>query len=144
VIQLRGYHYFNKNREGATFVRDTLIKNLEEGTVTLAGPDGKEEEVKISKLGVSHPLLVEYEAIRPEEVDDPDAPAPAAPPVRAVGAAAQRNQALDQRPKKTVQRFDFVLQFAWKPTTFEQRAAADKPASAIPSTAPVDAAGQGE
>jgi type IV pilus assembly protein PilM len=145
VIQLRGYHYFNKNKEGAGFVRDTLIKNLEEGTVMLAGPDGREQEVKISKLGVSHPLLVETERIRPEEIDDPNAPPPAAPPVRAVGGVAQRNQAVDQRPKKTVQRFDFVLQFAWKPTTFEQRAAADKPVSATPSTAPAgEAPGQGE
>jgi type IV pilus assembly protein PilM len=144
VIQLRGYHYHNKNKEGAAFVRETLIKDLEEGTVMLAGPDGKEQEVQISKLGVSYPLLVETERIRPQEIDDPDAAPAAAPPPRAIGAVGQRNQAVEQRPKKTVQRFDFVLQFAWKPTTFEQRAAADNPASSTPSTPPAgEVAGEG-
>jgi len=76
VIQLTGYHYHNldQNNQTIRFVNNTLIKNLEEGTVQLPdGPDGQMIEVPLADLGISHPWVVTNEPLR-NEVIDPNAP----------------------------------------------------------------------
>jgi type IV pilus assembly protein PilM len=123
VIQLTGYHFHNTQREsqGAKYVRDTLIKRLEEGKVQLPkkGEPGVMESVDIKDLGITHPVLMISPRIDDVEIVDPfaepaEAPAVAPVPGMAAGAAP---------PAKTIKvpRFDFVVQFAWKETPISKR-----------------------
>ncbi len=103
VVQLTGYHYHNNKLEtqGSTFIRDTLIKNLREGKVLLPGKDGELAEVAVRDLGISHPVIVsEINVPRPVSIVDPNVP---------------------EAPPQDLKRFDFVLQFAWRPTPLSQR-----------------------
>lgn len=72
VVQLTGYHYHNldKTNQTARFVNNTLIKNLEEGTVELPdGPNGELVTVSFKDLGISHPWLVRGTKITEVEID---------------------------------------------------------------------------
>jgi type IV pilus assembly protein PilM len=117
VIQLKGHHFHNKNSEAGAYVIDTLIKNLEEKSITLPGKDGKPEQVKISDLGLTYPLLVNSEKLKQVEIADPAA-APAAVPMPRNGnnALAADRAAQANGPKKIVLRNDFIVQVAWQPT----------------------------
>jgi type IV pilus assembly protein PilM len=116
VIQLRGYHYHNKDIRGTNwgpgFVRDTLIKNLVERKVKLRGPDGKEVEVSAKDLGISHPAVVSESIVVRDETFTLPASSQAAPTKGAAPVEA---------PTVTLKRFDFTLQFAWKPTPPSKR-----------------------
>ncbi|MEM8947233.1 MAG: type IV pilus assembly protein PilM [Planctomycetota bacterium] len=72
VVQLTGYHYHNKDRTNQTsrFVKNTLIKNLEEGFVVLPdGPDGGDVQVPFADLGISHAWIVKDSKIKKEMID---------------------------------------------------------------------------
>jgi type IV pilus assembly protein PilM len=134
VIQLTGFHYHNADKTNDTrkFVATTLLKQLEEGTVTLPdGPNGKLVEVPIKDLGISKPWLVVGKPLTPEIID-PDAglrPAgsttytPESPPPEVVGdGEAAADGAEPEKPRWfEVQKYDFVVQFIWQPTTRSQR-----------------------
>jgi type IV pilus assembly protein PilM len=113
VVQLIGYHYHNNQLEtqGSAFVRDTLIKNLREKKVMLPGKDGQPTEVAMRDLGISHPVIVsEIRMPQPVSVEDPNAvPQPDA------------NGNIVKPPPQQLKRFDFVLQFAWRPTPLSER-----------------------
>jgi type IV pilus assembly protein PilM len=63
VIELQGYHDFNVNgrNRGAQYVRDTLLKNLENMVVELPEGPGKNETrpFTLKELGITHPVLVD-------------------------------------------------------------------------------------
>lgn len=141
VIQLTGYHYHNKDQknEMARFVAGTLLKQLEEGTVELPdGPKGALIEVPIKDLGISHPWLVVGKA-KTKEVIDPDAELRGAGGAMPAYSAAAEGAAFDpsqppaigpdgnplppgEKPKWfEVEKYEFVVQFCWKPTTRSQR-----------------------
>jgi len=74
VFQLTGYHYHNldehKLNQTETFVKNTLIKNLEEGSVKLPdGPKGALVDVAFKDLGISHAWLVDGGRIEKVEID---------------------------------------------------------------------------
>lgn len=140
VVQLTGYHYYNEDRniQGATFVRRTLLKNLAEASVTVPDAAGGEPvEVKIKDLGIGYPVLVEYSQIMPDAVINPDIVAQnemmgtteggispmgaGALPSRTGGAGMEGavQQPLD--PMIRLRRFNFVVQFSWVPTPPTQR-----------------------
>jgi type IV pilus assembly protein PilM len=114
VIQLRGYHYHNKQleRQGSVFVRETLIKNLRDSKVTLPAKDGQSMELALADLGISHPVIVsEIRPLVTEQRPDPNADA---------GAKASDGQPL--APKTIdLKRFDFTVQFAWRQTPLAKR-----------------------
>ncbi len=113
VVQLIGYHYHNNNLEmqGSAFVRDTLIKNLREATIKLPGKDGQLTDVAVRELGISHPVIVSKIRVpRPVTITDPNAP-----------QKRDANGELMKAEPLELKRFDFVLQFAWKPTPLSQR-----------------------
>jgi type IV pilus assembly protein PilM len=69
VIEISGHHFHNSNPndpdnkiarddEAAQFVRKTLIKNLEDGTVTLPSSDGTPKEYTMDELGIKYPILI--------------------------------------------------------------------------------------
>lgn len=137
VIQLRGHHFHNAKGDaiGQEFVRRTLVKNLLEGSIQL--PDGDPDaagkptlrEVSFKELGISHPVVVTKRRVNDFEYD-PNAsegeetggatgrrPGPAV-----LGASRPRRpgapeEELPPAPEYwKLKRYDFVLQFAWKPT----------------------------
>ncbi len=120
VIQLAGYHYHNKNKEGfiqgAEFVRRTLIENLK-NKKDIDLPGGK---FSMKELGIEDPVLVsKITKVKPETVTDPNVTDTSTTgAVRGgVGGKGSRPGSVD------LERFDFVVQFAWKPTTLSERLA---------------------
>jgi len=72
VVQLTGYHYHNLKQSNQTrrFVNNTLIENLETGSVELPdGPGGEMVEVSFKELGITHPWLVEGTRIEDVQLD---------------------------------------------------------------------------
>jgi type IV pilus assembly protein PilM len=144
VIQLTGYHYHNKDQTNQTmrFLKDTLFKNLEEGTVML--PDGYDLEnnkvtgelieVPIKDLGISRVWLVDDKALQPEIID-PNAHLAAEGGsqtsfAQALGTEEQTpgGEAFDPTAPVDpnagmiqVSRYDFLVQFCWQPKTRSQR-----------------------
>jgi len=144
VIQLTGHHYHNKDQKNETsrFVADTLLKQLEEGFVELPdGENGQMIKVPIKDLGISHPWLV-FGKQKVKEVIDPDAElrgAGGAMPTYSSAAemagagfepgAAQPAIGPDGQPLPPgekpkwfeVEKYEFVVQYVWQPTTRKQR-----------------------
>jgi type IV pilus assembly protein PilM len=121
VIQMRGFHLFNEKLEGAQFVRDTLLKNLENGTVELpVVQNGKVtmEQVTMKELGIEYPVLLPTTGIDKREIEAEDQP---------VG--------LTGIPKVPVGQLDFIVQFVWKPTPPGHRAENAKAKKTSPSVA---------
>jgi hypothetical protein len=125
------------------FVENSLIKNLEEGTVKL--PDGYDPatkkvtgeliDVPIKDLGVSRVWLVQDKPLR-KELIDPNAQLAAEGGAQTsfdqalgldqqtVPGAAEAEAAAPPDPNAgmiEVQRYDFVVQFCWQPKTRSQR-----------------------
>jgi type IV pilus assembly protein PilM len=118
VIELEGHHFHNslprtraypstKNGgEGRNFVLNTLCRELQVGNVELPdGENGALIQVPISALGISHPVIItsnraveqSYSAAAQDELANTNAP----------GGAPQ--------PTWTLNRYDFTVQFVWKP-----------------------------
>ncbi len=118
VIQLRGCHYHNnetQESQGASYVRDTLIKNLREAKIKLLGKDGKETELPIKDLGIGYPVIVsQIRRLENEAIADPNS----AEPTRGKDAKAA---AVPESKPQIVKRFDFTLQFSWQPTPLSKR-----------------------
>jgi type IV pilus assembly protein PilM len=155
VIEMRGYHLHNnlpdKNidvgDEGEQFLRNTFIKNLENGKVTLPdGPNGEPIEVPISELGVSMPVVVTNQKTQtvtymaePSESSNGSSPTP-------VGPEALQNSGAtsDQQPKMfKLRQYDFIVQFCWqpKPRTSRLKEMAEKKAAPAGETPAATAPG---
>ncbi len=128
VIQLTGYHFHNEDDQNtnthAQYIRNTLIKNLENASVSLP-PEGK---YKLKELGIEYPVLT-YSSNKVETLSDPLTGA------GAVGGVAN--------PKPIVlKRCDFIVQMCWKETPASVRAANRKKAQEQAKQAPAVAAGK--
>ena len=109
VIQLRGHHYHNKQSEGLAYVRDTLIRNLQETKIKLVDKEGKPEELTLKELGIGYPAIVSTSG----RILDDDIPNPNFNPAEIEG---------NTQPKMiSLRKFEFVLQFAWQPTPRSKR-----------------------
>ena len=127
VVQLTGYHFHNVDpeNEGAQYLKDTLLYNLRKGEVELPTPDGGTEKVSMSDLGVSHPFIRSASEI--QEIMIPD---PAAAEKAAIAAAtgdanettSTRSTMMDPEEMMIdIRKFDFIVQFVWKPTPRSER-----------------------
>ena len=163
VFELKGYHYHNTGKsgdqlEGARYVRETLMNSLATRSITLPGPDGKEETISLKELGISCPVLVTLGKNQLERValpnpfpkipkaafDELTSPAaPGVPGVPAVPGALAAPAAVPSAPlaaaaapKQEIYMYKFTVQFAWQPTPpSERRARKLKAAAANPSGA---------
>ncbi|WP_197524648.1 type IV pilus assembly protein PilM [Botrimarina hoheduenensis] len=145
VIQLTGYHFHNDGvLEGERFVRETLIENLENGTIELPdGPGGQMIEVSFKELGIDFPVVVTRSRIVEVEAD-PDAEESDSPAGgragrssigrsssrRSIGLGSEEGGALrgaaglpDEPELWKLRRYDFIVQFVWKPTPRTERQA---------------------
>jgi type IV pilus assembly protein PilM len=135
VVQLNGFHYHNSDRanERGEFVKSTLIKNLEEGSVELPdGPNGALVSVPMKDLAISHAWLVRDQKLReelvdPEAMQDPTAMSGGGGGRGGYGGEYGRgggggNLLPGQADKMLkLQRYDFVVQFVWQPKTRAER-----------------------
>lgn len=134
VVQLTGYHYHNADstNERGEFVKNTLIKNLEEGTVSLPdGPEGALVDVPMQDLAISHAWLVRDQKLS-EELIDPEAMMqdPSATTGgggyggeyggRGGGPGAGGVPGAEDKLIK-LSRYDFIVQFVWQPKTRADR-----------------------
>jgi type IV pilus assembly protein PilM len=76
VIELKGYHYYNSDLQngGANHVRNTLLKNLQSGAVTLPIDHGRQTyQFTMQELGIQFPILLMDEGKpMPVVVPNPD------------------------------------------------------------------------
>lgn len=131
VVQLTGFHYHNSDprNERGEFVKSTLIKNLEEGTVQLPdGPNGELINVPIKDLAISHAWLANGEKKLYEEQIDPEAmaqdPSASSSGGGGYGRGAGYNPGGAGGPDSKlikVNRFDFIVQFVWQPKSRDER-----------------------
>jgi type IV pilus assembly protein PilM len=142
VIQLKGYHYRNtmpgnkdldfRNNEGKLFVDNTLVKQLEEGSVQLPdGPNGEMVEVPMEKLGIKYPVVTKsstiYDVPFAPEATSSEGGAPSMGRGPRMGAPGMAGEAGVEGPKIwKLRRSDFTVQFFWKPTPRSERV--EKPA----------------
>jgi hypothetical protein len=143
VIQLKGYHYHNtmpgnkdldfRTNEGKLFVDNTLIKQLEEGSVQLPdGPNGELIDVPMEKLGIKYPVVTDsspiYEILfAPEATSSENAPTVSVGRGPRMAGPGAPGEATPDGPKIwKLRRCDFTLQFYWKPTPRSERV--EKPA----------------
>jgi type IV pilus assembly protein PilM len=165
IIELRGYHLHNsldepkvelRGDEGWDFVQNTIIKNLENGTVQLPdGPGRQPIEVPIKDLGIKYPVILTFERIKkeiysPEAVDDTAAGGMSMPSTSygyGRGGGDERGSPLGaaaapgiEEPKMwTLRRYDFLIQFCWQPQPRGERLKKLAGESGeTPSTAAVD------
>ncbi len=146
VVQLTGYHYHNEKQsnQSSRFVNNTLIKYIEERSVPLPdGPEGAMIDVPLADLGISRPWLVEGKRLY-ETVIDPDAPMNESGRRGGSGrgygggegiygeeggygengrSPTTNGDAPEEEESKLIilQRYDFVVEFFWQPTTRSQR-----------------------
>jgi type IV pilus assembly protein PilM len=137
IVALVGSHYHNESREnlGAQYLRETLIKKLGDGklTVTLPNESGTLEEVSLQELGIGYPVLITRD-FNLKEVDVPDPVAQAkmsaggVMPMMSGGLRGDRSGGANEAPPgmRRLKEFDFVVQFCWQPKTAQERAAAKK------------------
>jgi type IV pilus assembly protein PilM len=76
VIELKGYHYYNLNREteGSKHLRQSLIRNLENGKVRLPPLRPDEEPWSMKELGITYPIIAADKPIdRKHRLPNPEA-----------------------------------------------------------------------
>ncbi len=140
IIQLSGYHYHNKNKSdfGADYLRRTLIAALKDKNKKIDLIGG---QFTLQELGIGYPVIVtKVTSLKTKVIINPnvtDTYAGQAQPTGGFGGfggaaagggakgapagGAGGNVPIDQQAKVTVQEYDFVVQFVWKPTTLSQR-----------------------
>jgi type IV pilus assembly protein PilM len=159
IIQMVGYHFHNSlpdqprvGDEATQFVIKTFCKELENGTVKLPdGENGAMVDVKIADLGIVYPTVVTRDRLQTVEYAAESLDAVAARQQQAQQEAARNNAVgaggqavVPQVEPKTLKlrRYNFIVQFAWQPTSRSKRA--DKangvvdPAAEAAGTAAVD------
>jgi len=130
VIQLRGYHFHNEPRhkplEGAQFLRATLVENLMKGDAKVAvcaGPLAG-QEVSVSELGIGFPIIVESSPITESRIPlasmaegggQPAMPMPSQPAMPKPPQPAGVPGLPGEPQELLLHRYDFVLQFCWRP-----------------------------
>jgi hypothetical protein len=134
IISISGYHYHNsddQDHSGAQYVRETLIKNLNEKKITFPGPNGSEgEEVSMSELGILMPVLCNPRKVVPYTIENPypqllPDPEPsdksATDPVDKSKSNKVPSGTAETSKQTSVGRFDFTVQFIWQPKTAAER-----------------------
>ena len=135
VIQLTGYHYHNsendRSNQADEFVKNTLIKQLDEGFVEL--PDGAKGEmikVPMADLGISHAFVYQGKKLYDKVIDPEELLGgnnSRSPYGRGAGSYGEdysdfRSRGTEGDEEKeeeskliTLKRHDFVVQFCWQP-----------------------------
>jgi type IV pilus assembly protein PilM len=130
VIEIKGHHFFNdpSNRRtaGPAHVRNTLLRNLEQGSTDLPGGPGQPPQTFTNKeLGIGFAILAFDPKLRDVKIPNPNyvSVAPANGENAFGGptefgapkpAKADPKANLDNPESFEVQRYDFIVQFCWQ------------------------------
>jgi type IV pilus assembly protein PilM len=159
VIELKGYHYFHdpqNPRRGPNHVRDTLIYNLENGTVSLPTPDGAQMEFSMDELGIGWVIPTYSPRTQLIRLPNPNSgTVDTAGGATAVSGPGETSAPMPSAVKKKddkkddpdnpayfeAHRTDFIVQFVWqeKPLNVrleERLKKASQPATATPTATP--------
>ena len=117
VVEITGHHFHNEPRhsprEGAQFVRQTLIRGLlglnQEATLATAAGPVQDKDLSVKDLGIGYPVIVAEEPIKRVAID-----------------GGMEGGGFEGRPRSgsatgveepvTLRQYSFVLQFVWQPT----------------------------
>jgi hypothetical protein len=144
VIELRGYHFYNSSTDqrntGAAHVRNTLMRNLEHGTIELPlGPGMGTDRFTMDELGIGYVILAwdnpinrRFKLPNPNYVGTGTAqgsfgafdtpmgiPMPMPMPM-GVGAKDEK-KAPEEQPFFEAPRYDFIVQFVWQEKPLAKR-----------------------
>ena len=125
VVQISGYHYHNfdvasRTDWGATFVRDTLLKNLHNLQINLPNADRTGmESVSAEEFTIAYPVLLDPQKVYTQTENNPYAK----PDMGGESGTGGTNGSADEL---RLRRFDFQVQFCWIPKTPTEREAARK------------------
>jgi hypothetical protein len=140
VIELEGHHFHNKDRlnRGAVYVKNTLIRNLENAHVDLPVFDEQGRETikrfSMKELGIDFAVIVVGSKLESviigEETSQPTSGSATVPPAtdaaksaaaNGAGVQAVTTQALGVPKPIIVDKFSFIVQFCWKETPASAR-----------------------
>lgn len=144
IIQLTGYHYHNspsaRDNAGAQYVRNTLIDNLDRGTLELINANNEPETVTMKEMGISHPIIAMDEVPREIEIPNPEYEPPAAgmnsgyEDYGPEGGISGMNPMVSSEdfipPTIKVKVYRFTVQFCWRESPLSKRIEAKKAAEA--------------
>ena len=81
IVQLTGYHFHNsksaRENAGAQYVRNTLIDQLDRGSVELINEKNEPEIVTMKEMGISHPIIAVDKVPWETEIQNPEWEPPA-------------------------------------------------------------------
>ena len=122
VVQITGHHFHNQEQgnEGEQFVRSTIVRNLlGEGDQVLVSAGVKSgETVSVADLGIGFPVLVFSSPIRKVQVQTAVAGSTGGPGFGGgPGFAGGPSGTGTDTGTVDLKRYDFILQFSWRPTT---------------------------
>ncbi len=138
VVEIKAHHFYNskdkrdKSLHGSDFVKKHFLDQLVTREIKLPGADGKPELFKFEDIGVYYPTLIQESPLYEVEIPNPnyDPNAPASSSAGSSEPPADGDEGAEGTEKKPepeffyVQRYDFTIQFAFIPTSVEQRIAA--------------------
>ncbi|MBI1248050.1 pilus assembly protein PilM [bacterium] len=143
VVQIDGYHYHNspaaRENMGPQYVRNTLIDQLDRGSIELINENNEPEMVSMKELGISHPIIAVDQVPQLVPIDNPKYE----PPV--TGAAGGPGMMMEEYgepnsgmmaggtgsmepPKIQVKVYRFTVQFCWRESPLSVREAARRAA----------------
>ena len=119
VVQITGHHFHNQEQgnEGEQFVRSTIVRNLlgEGDRVPVSAGVKSGEMVSVADLGIGFPVLVFSSPIRKVQVQT--AVAGSTGVAGGPGFGGGPSGTGTDTGTVDLKRYDFILQFSWRPTT---------------------------
>ncbi|PQO40278.1 pilus assembly protein PilM [Blastopirellula marina] len=133
VVQITGYHFHNspaaRENMGAQYVRNTLIDQLDRGTLELINENNEPEVVTMKELGISHPIIAMDEVPRTVQIPNPKYD----PPAIGTGGMADEYGGYGMNPEEPidpskiepptiqVKVYRFTVQFCWRESPLSKR-----------------------
>ncbi len=136
IIEVQGYHYYNSypSKAGPAHVRNTLIKNLEEGFVDLPVAYGNQSQLArftMEELGIGYVILAADSGIDPyfripnDDWIDPNASATGVGDIGFAPMPKDKKEKVandkDNPQEWKVPKYSFVIQFVWKEKLLRKR-----------------------
>jgi len=135
VIQVKGHHFHNEDRHGTEqdeqFLRATLIHNLDgqgPGVTPAAGTGSGAAPVPVAALGIAFPVIVQSDLPVKKVRVSPSSDRGGAG--TSPGGAGGTPPAASAEPAVELKRYDFIVQFCWRPGVDVRPA--EPPAAAAP------------
>jgi hypothetical protein len=124
---MEGHHFHNEDRnQGAVFLRNTLIANLENKVIQLPVYDAQGQPFMMAfsmkELGIDFPVITYDAPLETLQIDESGQILSANDGYGGVPAAVP-----GAKPPITVKQYNFRVQFCWKPTPASKRLEARQP-----------------